>query len=51
VQVANPMRHWQQDSDLIGIRDEEKLLKLATQEREACQKLWDEVGALLRKAS
>jgi hypothetical protein len=44
------MRHWQQDVDLIGLRDKDAVAKLPADEQEACQKLWAEVAALLRKA-
>jgi serine/threonine-protein kinase len=41
------LRHWQQDADLAGIRDEAALAKLPAQEREACSRLWADVAALL----
>ena len=48
-QVAAIMTHWQQDSDLAGIRDEAALAKLSAEERAACVKLWSDVAALLKK--
>jgi hypothetical protein len=44
------LRHWQQDSDLAGIRDTAALVKLPAEERAACAKLWADVAALLKKA-
>jgi tetratricopeptide (TPR) repeat protein len=49
-QVQGMMQHWQQDSDLAGIRDNEALAKLSADEQEACKKLWADVAALLKKA-
>jgi serine/threonine-protein kinase len=48
--VQATMRHWQQDSDLAGIRDEAALARLPPQEREACRRLWADVAALLAQA-
>jgi hypothetical protein len=48
--VQQALRHWQQDSDLAGIRDKEALAKLPAEERAACAKLWSDVAALLKKA-
>jgi len=45
--VQQTLKHWQQDSDLAGIRDAAALAKLPAQERTACQKLWADVAALL----
>jgi serine/threonine-protein kinase len=47
--VRKSLQHWQADADLAGIRDKEALAKLPADERAACQKLWDDVTALLRK--
>jgi hypothetical protein len=44
------MQHWQQDSDLAGVRDAAALEKLPAEERAACAKLWADVAALLKKA-
>ena len=43
------MKHWQQDSDLAGVRDAAALEKLPAEERAACEKLWADVAALLKK--
>jgi tetratricopeptide (TPR) repeat protein len=48
--VQQRLQHWRQDRDLTGIRDKEAVDKLPAQEREACQKLWADVEALLQKA-
>jgi tetratricopeptide (TPR) repeat protein len=44
------LRDWQQDSDLAGLRDAATLDKLPAEERAACEKLWADVAALLKKA-
>jgi serine/threonine-protein kinase len=44
------LRHWQKDPDLAGLRDPDALAKLPEAEREACRKLWADVGALLKRA-
>jgi tetratricopeptide (TPR) repeat protein len=44
------LQHWQQDSDLAGIRGPGALVKLSADERTACEKLWADVAALLKKA-
>jgi hypothetical protein len=47
--VLQTLKHWQEDADLAGIRDKTALEKLPAEEREACQKLWADVEALLQK--
>jgi Flp pilus assembly protein TadD len=44
------LRHWQEDSDLGGLRDAAALAKLPAKERTGCAKLWADVAALLKKA-
>ena len=44
------LKHWQNDTDLHGLRDKDALAKLPEDEREACQKLWADVTELLQKA-
>jgi tetratricopeptide (TPR) repeat protein len=44
------MRHWQKDTDLVGIRDAAALAQLPAEERAACAKLWADVAALLKRA-
>jgi hypothetical protein len=50
-QVQRYMNHWLQDRDLADLRDAESLAKLAPEERAACEKLWADVAALLKRAA
>jgi Tfp pilus assembly protein PilF len=50
LQVASTLRHWQADSDLVGLREPAQLARLTVEERAACQSLWADVAALLRQA-
>lgn len=50
VEVVQALRQWQRDADLAGIRDAKELVKLPADERQACEKLWTDVAALLKKA-
>ncbi|HZY90956.1 MAG TPA: hypothetical protein VFE78_39395, partial [Gemmataceae bacterium] len=43
------LRHWQQDSDLSGVRDKQTLAGLPAYERAQWEKLWAEVADLLRR--
>jgi serine/threonine-protein kinase len=45
--VQKGLRHWQQDSDLASVRDQQALARLATEERVAWERLWADVDALL----
>jgi serine/threonine-protein kinase len=47
--VEKTLRHWQTDPDLAGVRDPEAVAKLPDAERQAWQKLWADVNALLDK--
>jgi hypothetical protein len=47
--VRQRLQHWQKDDDLVGLRDQEALAKLTAEERQACQKLWADVEAVLKK--
>ena len=49
--VAKTLQHWQADSDLAGIRDEEALKALSEDERKGWRTLWAEVDELLKAAS
>src|SRR5262249_29258572 len=49
--VQEHLRHWQRDPDLVSLRDPEALTRLSAEERQACQKLWADVAAVLRTAS
>ena len=44
------LRHWQKDPDLAGLRDQEALAQLPPEERAACERLWADVAALVKKA-
>jgi tetratricopeptide (TPR) repeat protein len=48
--VRQALRHWQQDTDLAGLRDQAALAKLPAEERAAYEKLWADVVAILKKA-
>jgi tetratricopeptide (TPR) repeat protein len=48
--VVRTLRHWQKDVDLAGIRDAAALATLPAEERAACERLWTDVAALLKKA-
>jgi tetratricopeptide (TPR) repeat protein len=47
--VQQRLQHWQRDSDLSGLRDKGAVAKLPADERQACEKLWADVAALLEK--
>jgi hypothetical protein len=49
--VAANLRHWKEDSDLAGIRDEKELAKLPEEERAELKRLSDGVDALLIKVN
>jgi serine/threonine-protein kinase len=44
--VEQKMKSWQQDTDFAGVRGPEAISKLPEDERQAWQKLWQEVEAL-----
>jgi serine/threonine-protein kinase len=48
--VAQTLQHWQKDTDLAGLRDKAALDKLPAAERDAWQRLWADVDALLKRA-
>jgi serine/threonine-protein kinase len=48
--VRRALRHWQGDPDLAGLREAAALARLPAGERQACQKLWADVDALLHRA-
>jgi hypothetical protein len=41
---------WQNDAALAGIRDRAALDRLPAEERAACERLWADLAALLKKA-
>jgi serine/threonine-protein kinase len=47
--VASTLEHWNDDSDLAGIRDAAALAKLPVEERALCTQLWGDVDRLLTK--
>jgi tetratricopeptide (TPR) repeat protein len=48
--VVKTLEHWQQDTELVGIRIDAELAKLPGPERATFRKLWADVDALLKKA-
>ena len=48
--LVRTLRHWQQDADLISIRDKPALAKLPAEEQKAFARLWDDVADLLKRA-
>jgi serine/threonine-protein kinase len=48
--IAGTLKHWQEDTDLAGVRDESALTRLPQDERNAWKSLWTKVDALLAKA-
>jgi serine/threonine-protein kinase len=48
--VQETLRHWQQDSDLAGLRDKDALARLAAAEQKSWTQLWANVTALLKEA-
>ncbi len=48
--VVKALQHWQEDSDLAGIRDALALARLPEAEQKEWQALWAEVEALLKRA-
>jgi tetratricopeptide (TPR) repeat protein len=49
-EVLKTLQHWQQDTDLAGVRDDKALAALPTDERAAWKKLWADVAELARQA-
>jgi tetratricopeptide (TPR) repeat protein len=47
--VQEKMRHWQADADLAGVRGPEALARLPEAERQAWQKLWNDVAGMLNR--
>jgi eukaryotic-like serine/threonine-protein kinase len=50
IQARKTMAPWRDDPDLAGLRDAGALDKLTPDERQECQRLWQELAALLRRA-
>jgi hypothetical protein len=49
--IVNTLKHWREDAELAGIRDDAETAKLPEPERAAFRKLWADVDALLKKAA
>jgi serine/threonine protein kinase len=49
--VMQQMQHWQNDSDIAGVRGSEALGRLPAAERPGWQKLWQEVEELRQRAA
>ncbi len=49
-EVQQTLRHWQQDTDLAGIRDAAALAKLPAQEQKMFTQFWADVAALLKQS-
>jgi serine/threonine-protein kinase len=47
--VQHRLQYWHIDRDLVGIRDAKELTKLPSDDRQAWEKLWADVTALLEK--
>jgi tetratricopeptide (TPR) repeat protein len=48
-EVQQKLKHWQQESDLAGLRDKDALAKLPADERASCEQFWADVAAFLKK--
>jgi serine/threonine-protein kinase len=48
--IVRALGHWQQDTNLAGLRDAEALARLPADEQKAWIQLWADVAALLKKA-
>lgn len=48
--IAQTLKHWQEDTDLAGMRDNKAIEALPESERAAWRTLWAGVAALLEKA-
>jgi serine/threonine-protein kinase len=49
--VAQTLRHWKIDPDLVGIRVNAALAKLPEDEKKACQAFWVDVDKVLNRAT
>ena len=48
--LVQQMRHWLADTDFAGVREPEALAKLPEAERQAWQKLWNDISDMLKRA-
>jgi hypothetical protein len=49
--IAPTLKHWKDDPDFSGIRDEKELAKLTAEERASLQQLWADVDRILHRAA
>ena len=49
--VRQTLQHWQDDSDLAGVRDRDAIEKLPADERRAWEALWKDVETLLKRVA
>ena len=47
--IAQTLKHWRDDPDLAGLREEKQLAKVPEEERAALKQLWNDVDGLLIK--
>jgi hypothetical protein len=50
IRMVEDLQHWQKDPDLVEVRHDKELDKLAVEERAAWQKFWTGVKALSKQA-
>ena len=48
--IAQTLKHWQEDTDLAGVRGDKAIEALPEADRAALRTLWADVSALLEKA-
>jgi hypothetical protein len=49
--VLKKLQHWQTDTDLAGVRDQDALAKLPAEERKQWLQFWSDVEAVRQKAN
>ena len=49
-EMAQALRNWQQNRQLAAVRDREALAPLPVEDRQACERLWEEVAIYRTKA-
>jgi hypothetical protein len=49
--VRQRLAHWRQDPNLVSVRDRSVLERLPEAQRQAWQRLWADVDALLKKVA
>jgi hypothetical protein len=49
--VQQRRKYWRTDADLAGVRGKDALEKLPEAERDEYRQFWDEVAAVLKRAS